>query len=254
MVLFTLPTRLMAMATQSFLPGAVFWDMDGTLVDTEPCWFAAEKRLVASFGGVWTDEDCMKLVGMHLPVGAQHLIDAGVQLSLEDTIDALLQDVCARARENLIVQPGAIELITEFAQAGIPQALVTMSDDPLVAMIIEAIEEIVGRPIFEVVVTGMEVEKGKPHPDAYLLAYERLTEHLKMEQRLVPELQHCLVVEDSIPGVAAGAASGMTTIAVPHAHPVSESSQYTLWDSLAGKTLTDVRHVCAARLDVTQPR
>ena len=49
------------------LPAAVLWDMDGTIVDTEPYWMQAETELVTSFGGTWTHEDCMQLVGSGLP-------------------------------------------------------------------------------------------------------------------------------------------------------------------------------------------
>src|SRR6185312_10037115 len=78
---------------------AVFWDMDGTLVDTEPYWIEAESELVASFGGAW--------------------------------IDRLIDAVTARVRQSIPWRPGARELIAELLEARIPTVLVTMSETKL---------------------------------------------------------------------------------------------------------------------------
>ena len=64
---------------------AVLWDMDGTLVDTEPAWIGAEYRLVESFGGSWSDEHAHALVGNPLLVSAAYLQEhGGVDLPLDD--------------------------------------------------------------------------------------------------------------------------------------------------------------------------
>src|SRR5665811_103721 len=56
------------------LPAAVLWDMDGTLVDTEPYWIAEERSLVEQHGGVWTDEHAHQLVGNDLMVSAEYIL------------------------------------------------------------------------------------------------------------------------------------------------------------------------------------
>src|SRR3954471_14798425 len=80
---------------------AVFWDMDGTLVDTEPYWIEAEAKLVASFGGVWSDELGLKLVGNALETSAAVLQQAGVDLSIRDIIDQLIDAVTERVRRSI---------------------------------------------------------------------------------------------------------------------------------------------------------
>ena len=60
------------------LPAAVLWDMDGTLVDTEPYWIAAQNELVASHGGTWSHEQALQLVGNSLVDSARILQAAGV--------------------------------------------------------------------------------------------------------------------------------------------------------------------------------
>ena len=62
-------------AIRAQLPAAVFWDMDGTLVDTEPYWIAAEHALVEAVGGIWNDEYAHQLVGNALEVSAQFISD-----------------------------------------------------------------------------------------------------------------------------------------------------------------------------------
>ena len=62
------------------LPAAILWDMDGTLVDTEPYWLAAEAELVHSFGGTWTHEDGLTLVGSGLWHSAAVLQGRGVDM------------------------------------------------------------------------------------------------------------------------------------------------------------------------------
>src|SRR6187402_94499 len=69
--------------TVPVLPAAVLWDMDGTLVDTEPFWFAAETELVARFGGLWTHEQALTLVGSGLRDGARVLQDHGVGMTVD---------------------------------------------------------------------------------------------------------------------------------------------------------------------------
>ena len=68
---------------------AVLWDMDGTLVDTEPYWIAAETPLVDSYGGTWTHEKALSLVGLALEDSARILQGEGVRMSVDDIIDHL---------------------------------------------------------------------------------------------------------------------------------------------------------------------
>ena len=60
-------------------------------------------------------------------------------------------------------------------------------------------------------------------------------------------LAHCAALEDSVPGVASAVASGVATIAIPHAVPLPEDPRRTTWDTLAGKTADDVASVVMAR-------
>ena len=217
---------------------AVLWDMDGTIVDTEPYWIAAEHALVQAHGGTWSHEQAMQLVGQSLTYSAGILQNAGVDLEAREIIDTLTADVIRGVQRRVPWRPGARELLDELHQAGVRCALVTMSEGPLAREIVASLP----KPYFEFVVTGDTVTQGKPHPEAYLTAVELL-------QDADPDLAigHCIALEDSAPGVAAAVASGVSTVAIPHIVPIPDDPRHTTWDSLAGRTVAELVAIAAFR-------
>lgn len=211
--------------------------MDGTIVDTEPYWIAAEHALVEAHGGTWSHEQAMQLVGQSLTFSAGVLQDAGVALEIRDIIDTLTGTVVSRVKEQVPWRPGARELLEELHLAGIRCALVTMSEGPLARQVVASLP----RPYFDILVTGDTVTYGKPHPEAYLTAVELLR-----EQDPGLDIRHCVALEDSAPGVAAAVASGVATAAIPHIVPLPEHPAYTLWDSLSGRSLVDLQGLLTA--------
>ena len=216
------------------LPAAVLWDMDGTLVDTEPLWIAAETELVASYGGQWTDEMAHQLVGNALPVSGQLIRDnSPVTLSAEEIVDYLLERVIAGMRRHVPWRPGAEFLLKNLVAQGIPNALVTMSYESFAGVLVEAVPA----GTFSVVVTGDTVSHGKPHPEAYLTAV----------QQLGVDAADCVAIEDSIPGVRAAVAAGVPTIAVPHIIEIPTIAGATRVASLTQLQAADLRRVAAGR-------
>lgn len=185
------------------LPEAVLWDMDGTIVDTEPYWMAEERALVEAAGGTWSDEDALGLVGQDLRVSARFLLDrTPVTGTVEEIIHALVDGVARRTREEAPFRPGARELLGELVAAGVPTALVTMSWTALAEVLVGLLPP----GTFTTVVTGDQVGRGKPHPEPYLVAAERLG---------VPA-DRCVAIEDSPTGTASAVAAGVPTLVVPH--------------------------------------
>lgn len=207
-------------------PAAVLWDMDGTLVDTEPYWMSAERELVTSYGGVWTAEDGLALVGSGLQHSASVLRNRGVDLEDTPMIEWLTERVLDQARTTIPWRPGVRELLLALSESGIPQAIVTMSMRPLAEHIAHAFAS----PVFDAIVTGGDVEHAKPHPEAYL----RAAELLGVDPR------DCVAIEDSVPGLASATASGAVVIGVPAHVAIAPSGSYTLWSTLAGRTIADI--------------
>jgi len=209
---------------------AVLWDMDGTLVDTEPYWFDVEFELVAEFGGTWTDADAVSLVGFDLIDSAHELRKrGGVQLEPVQVVERLLDGVIARVAEQLPWRPGAPELLAECVAAGIPCVLVTMSWRRLADAVIASAPA----GSFVASVTGDEVRNGKPHPEPYLAAAAELG----------ADPADCVAIEDSPTGVASALAAGCATLGVPHVVPIAAAPGLTLVESLDGVRLADLRRL-----------
>lgn len=215
---------------------AVLWDMDGTLVDTEPYWLNAEFDLVAENGGRWDPALPPELVGHALEQSARVLQErCGLALTVEQIVDALLEKVLLQlADEGVPWRPGAVELVHELRAASVPCALVTMSWRRMVDVVLDALPP----GTFSVVVTGDEVEHGKPHPEAYLRAAAALE---------VPP-SACVAIEDSVPGLRSAEAAGVRVIAVEAHLPLPAAAGRSRLPTLAGVGVADVRRIAAGEV------
>lgn len=198
---------------------AVLWDMDGTLVDTEPAWIEAEYALADRYGGTWSQEDALALVGNDLLVSGRYLRDQlGIDVSPEQIVEELLDDVVASVRREVPWRPGARELLASLREADVPCALVTMSYTRFVEPILAGLPD----DTFAGVVTGDSVDRGKPHPEPYLTA-ARLLDVLASD---------CLAIEDSPTGVTSAEAAGCTVLCAPLHVPVSPGPRRFFTESL----------------------
>lgn len=220
------------------LPAAVLWDMDGTLVDTEPYWIAAEAPLVERFGGTWTHEQALQMVGMGLEDAARILQDAGVRMPVHEIIDLLTSEVMRQLRtEGVPFRPGAKELLLGLRDAGIPTALVTMSMRRMATEIVDLIEF----EAFDLVVGGDDVARPKPFPDPYLQACEALG--------VRPE--DVVAIEDSPNGLRSSLAAGIASIGVPNVVSLVGVGAHELWPTLDGRTVADLAAFHAAHRQET---
>lgn len=214
------------------LPAAILFDMDGTIVDTEPYWIEEQTTLVSSFGGEWSYDDALTLVGSGLWHSAAILQGRGVEMEIDDIIQTLTSRVLERVATDLPWRPGARELLLAAREAGIPTALVTMS----VKRMAEHIVSLIPFTAFDFVVAGDDVTHAKPHPEPYLMAARLLG--------VRPE--DCIAIEDSSTGLAAAVASGAVSIGVPMHSTLSHGLGYAIWPTLEGRSLNDLRELFAA--------
>ncbi|MGP7960842.1 HAD family hydrolase [Sanguibacter sp. A247] len=213
------------------VPEAVLWDMDGTIIDTEPYWLAAEAELVAEFGGQWSPAQGLELVGSNLVDSAVVLQEHGVALTRDEIAQVLTSRVAALLSAHVPWRPGAAELLGELRRHGVPCALVTMSYREMVTHLLDALPA----GTFDVVITGDEVSRGKPDPEPYLRAAEQLG----------VDIARCVAIEDSRPGVASALASGAATIAVKGHVPVVQHPGLSRVRSLETLDLGLLGHVLA---------
>lgn len=213
---------------------SVLWDMDGTLMDSEPYWLAAEQEMSAEHGGTWDEELAKELIGLPLSVSAGHLrTRAGIKGTDEEIVQGLLDKVTARVtQEGVPWRPGARELLTELREQQIPMALVTMSYAQLADVFLAAVPE----GTFSAVITGDRVTHGKPHPEPYLTAMDQLQ----------VSAAGSVAIEDSVPGLAAAQASGACTIGVPAMLPIPAAPERVVLETLDGVGVADLREILSA--------
>jgi HAD superfamily hydrolase (TIGR01509 family) len=202
---------------------AVLWDMDGTLVDTEPYWIAAEFELAERHGGTWSHQHALNLVGNDLLVSGRYIREhMGIDLEPAEIVEELLASVTAQVERAVPWRPGALDLLAGLGERGIPCALVTMSWRSFVAPVLAALPT----GTFDAVVTGDVVSRGKPHPEPYLTA----TRHLEVHPA------DCLAIEDSNTGARSAEAAGCTVVVVPHHVPVLPGERRVFAGSLTELT------------------
>lgn len=209
------------------LPAAVLWDMDGTIVDTEPYWMAAERDVVEAAGGTWTHEQALQLVGNPLLRSAEIILEQSpVRGTPQEVVDLIQGEVGRRMRIEVPWRPGARSLLDELVALEVPCALVTMSYDVLAQVLVEALPA----GTFAAVVTGDMVTHGKPHPEPYLTAAARLG----------VDPACCVAVEDSPTGAGSAVAAGVPTIGVPHLVRIPEREGLVLVDGLESVRAADL--------------
>lgn len=208
-------------------PAAVLWDMDGTLVDTEPFWMAAETPLVERFGGTWSHAQALGMVGLALEDSARLLQNAGVPWGVDEIIAYLTDEVLRQlAVEGVPFRPGARELLADLRRAGVKTALVTMSMRRMALSVVDLIDF----PAFDVVVAGDDVARPKPHPDPYLQAADALG----------VSILDTVAIEDSPNGLRSAIASGAVTLGVPLMVPLDGVGAHDLWPTLEGRGAADL--------------
>ena len=191
---------------------AIFFDMDGLMVDSEPLWFESETEITAGYGYQWQAQDQVACLGGPLSrVGAYMSARCQGAESPDYFTKKIIDVQCAKLRGKTPLMPGAIELVRELQAKGIATGLVSASP----RNIVDAVLDNLGGSPFPFSISADDVVNTKPHPDAYLLA----------ARKSGAEISHSLIFEDSLTGVAAAQASGAWLIAVPHLVTVLESAR-----------------------------
>ncbi|CAN5383994.1 HAD family hydrolase [soil metagenome] len=210
---------------------AVLWDLDGTLVDTEPLWMKAEFQLAARHGAEWTHEDGLALVGRSLQSSGSYIKE---RMGLSDPVDTIVEELVAEMvaalGEGIPWRPGAVEMLEACVEAEIPMALVTMS----YRIMTDAIEAAL--PVFDVIITGDEVSAPKPDPEPYLAA----------ARALEVDPRDCVAFEDSPTGGTSAFAAGCTTIMLPNYAHVPETLGHAHWEGLEGHSIAEVQAIVDA--------
>ena len=181
---------------------AVVFDMDGVLIDSEPVWERVRRGFVASRGGRWPADAQDRLMGMSTAEWSAYIsADFGVGLTPQQVASQVIAAMAAEYSKHLPLLPGAIDAVRSMS-ARWPLGVASSSPRSLIETVLATAGLLSS---FAAFVSSEEVPRGKPAPDVYLAAAERLSVSPKA----------CAAIEDSSNGLRSAAAAGFTVIAVP---------------------------------------
>jgi HAD superfamily hydrolase (TIGR01509 family) len=203
------------------LIGAVIFDLDGVLLDSEQVWDQVREQLVRERGGRWHERAHAEMMGMSSVEWSRYMHD---ELGVPDPPEEISAEVVRRLedayRERLPLIDGAREAVERLA-ARWPLGLASSSNRELIDF---ALEVSALAQFFRASVSSEEVSRGKPAPDVYLEAARRLS---------VPP-ERCAAIEDSRNGIRSAKAAGMRVIAIPNPHFPPDEATLELADVTLG--------------------
>jgi HAD superfamily hydrolase (TIGR01509 family) len=202
---------------------AVIFDNDGLLLDTEEAWTRAERTLFEQRGRDFTIEHKRSLIGSARTAAGLKL-EAMLELpgAGEELMDELHGLVMEEVLDGVPPRPGALELLSRLADAGMPLALASNPEPDFVERTLSGVGLLADGP-FRAIVTAADVRNPKPAPDIYIEACRRLG--------AAPTT--AVALEDSPTGVASAAAAGLFVVGVPYLPGTQMPDSDLLVDSLA---------------------
>jgi HAD superfamily hydrolase (TIGR01509 family) len=219
---------------------AVVFDLDGLLLESEQEWSAAKRALTSERGGTWTEAAETEMLGMSSTEWSRYMSD-GLRVPLDpDEISAEVVRILERRyREHLPLLPGADEAVRRIA-ARWPLGLASSSNREIIDLVLE----LTGwADLFRVTVSSEEVERGKPAPDVYLGAVDRLGS--------APD--RCAAIEDSSAGIGSARAAGLAVVAIPN-REYSPGSDVLEHADVVLQSLAELDEESVARAAATRSR
>ncbi|MDQ3403174.1 MAG: HAD family phosphatase [Actinomycetota bacterium] len=220
------------------LPAAVLWDLDGTLLDSEKLWDIPIHEFAERLGHTLAPATRLAMTGTNVPTTMRLLFsEAGIDPTdreLADGAEWISGRMAQLFRTEAVFRPGARDALRAVRDAGVPTALVTSTERPLVEIALDT----VGRDHFDVVVCGDEVDRrNKPLPDPYL----------KAARLLGVDPTACVAIEDSPTGVSSAVAAGCVVLVIPCEVEVDRGERRVFRESLVGLDAAVLRELTARR-------
>ncbi len=199
---------------------AILFDMDGTLIDSEPIWLEAEIEVMAEVGCKWDQDDQINCLGGPMDRTEKYMQERSKNVKPYGYFGTRLEEVMEiKLAEKLELLPNALNLLIQCQNLSIPTALVTASTGRLMRSALTRFP----KDIFGATISCDDVVKTKPDPAPYLLAAERLA----------VDITQCVVFEDSLTGVESALRSGAQVVGIPHLVTMPSDPKLRVIDSLA---------------------
>jgi HAD superfamily hydrolase (TIGR01509 family) len=182
---------------------AVIFDLDGVLADSEPWWNEIDAKLLGEYGVSYRGEHHRDVLGVSYQLAVEFYKNAfGLSAPVEELMRRRGEIATEFFADRVGLFPSVKATLEQLRAMGIRLAVATSSVSASARPFLNRHEL---TPFFDVIITGDEIERGKPFPDIYLRAAEKLS---------IP-VADCLVIEDSLSGVAAAKDAKMRVAAIP---------------------------------------
>jgi len=181
----------------------VIFDLDGVLADSEPWWNEIDAKLLAQYGVRYRGEYHRNVLGVSYRLAVEFFKKAfGLSVSTDELIQRRGEIATEFFANRVGLFPSAKEVLQELRRMNLRLAVATSSVSASARPFLDRHQL---TAFFDVIVTGDEIEHGKPHPDIYLRAAAKLN----------VAADACLVIEDALAGIAAAKAAKMCVAAIP---------------------------------------
>jgi HAD superfamily hydrolase (TIGR01509 family) len=200
---------------------AVVFDLDGVLADSEPWWNEIDAKLLDEYGVKYRGEYHRDVLGVSYQVAVEFFkTKFGLAVSTEEMMRRRAEIAIDFFANRVSLFPSAKEVLQELQRMNLRLAVATSSVSASARPFLDRHHL---TAFFDVIITGDEIERGKPHPDIYLCAAKKLA---------LPA-ETCLVIEDALAGVAAAKAASMRVAAIPdtrfvNPHEYEKEADYIL--------------------------
>lgn len=186
---------------------AVIWDLDGVIADTGPFHLGAWQQLAEEMGRPFTAEDFRRVFGLKNSDVIRKALAPDISADQVEALAERKEEIFrARVEGNIKPLPGVLPLLHALKENGFGLALASSTVPENIKLLLSALSI---EQLFDCLVSGQDVGRGKPDPEGFLLAAKKLG----VQPRC------CVIIEDAIDGVRAAKAAGMKCIAVANTHP-----------------------------------
>jgi len=211
---------------------AIIFDLDGVLIDSEPFWQEMKTKVFSEAGVSITKHSSKETIGLRIDNVIEHWFSlySWPEISKSEVEKRIVKGIVELIKKEGKPVCGAVELVKFFAGENLPMAIASSSH---IEIIDAAVKKILIDKYIDVIHSAEHERFGKPHPDVYITAAEKL--------KIKPE--HCLVFEDSLNGVLAAKAARMKCVAIPDRRLKKEKEKFYIADLII-ESLEDFDFKC----------
>lgn len=217
----------------------VIFDLDATLVDSEPIWFLSDKRLLNEYGIELTEEMKLKYIGKSIDDMLDDLINNhGLKGDRDEIYYKKNSYFVEEAQTKIKLFDEMVPILKNIEKNDIPMSIASGTAKNIIMNVVDILKI---KDKFQNIVSAEEVERGKPYPDIFI----------ETAKRMNIEPKNILVFEDSIHGVKSAIAAGMNCVAIPYTDGDKNNDDFNIADLIFSKGMNEVNWIIIEKTFLT---